>query len=118
MKARASITYETTTPESAEHGDFAEHGWYMPGGWEYPLQDNDGHHEDVLDQARAGDFDMTIRDAIEAAKWMGGWIDCGSWFSTCSPDEDYQTGEDTYYSLHPEGVTPSTYRRIARLLGA
>lgn len=29
--AKASVTFETTTNESIEHGDLADHGWVTPG---------------------------------------------------------------------------------------
>jgi len=36
---KIQMTYDRTSPESAEHGDFSDHGWYEPGGWYYSLRD-------------------------------------------------------------------------------
>ena len=114
---KISFTYSKVTPESAEQGDFSEHGWITPGMWEYPLQDDTGHHESVLDQARKGDFDITdLSEAISFAESLGINTDTGNWLETADADQDYQTGEDTMYSMHIEGVTPSTYGRICNLL--
>ena len=66
---KISFTYSKVTPESAESGDFSEHGWITPGMWEYPLQDDTGYHESVIDQARKGDFDITdLSEAISFAE--------------------------------------------------
>ena len=117
MKAKFSITYQTVTPESAEQGDYSQHGWIMPGYWQYPLADDDGQHDDVLEQAKSGEFDLSLSEAVSFAQSLGIYDNSGSsWFQSVDPDQDYQTGEDTFYSLHVEGVTPSTYNRIAKLL--
>jgi hypothetical protein len=100
--ARFRVTYDITTPESAEQGDYAESGFAHPGGWKYPATDP-GPHE------------MTLREAIRTAG--GGFEDCGRWWSTTDPSQNYRTGEDTYYSIHPpRDITPASYRRITRLL--
>ena len=117
MKAKFTITYQTVTHESAEHGDFSEHGWIMPGYWQFPLEDEDGYHDTTLNEAKSGEFDLSLSDAVSFAKDLGIYDNSGSsWFQSVDPDVDYHTGEDTTYALHVEGVTPSTYNRIARLL--
>ena len=114
---KVNFTYQTVTPESAAIGDVAEHGWIMPGMWEYPLQDDSGHHESVLDQAQKGDFDITdLAEAINFAESLGIYYDSGNWLDSVDPDIDYQSGEETTYSMHIEGVTPSTYNRIVAYL--
>lgn len=117
MTIKASFCYQTVTPESAECGDFAEHGWITPGMWQYPLQDEEGYHREVVDQASAGDFDITdLSEIVSFARSLGINDNTGGWFQSTDPDVDYQSGGDTTYSLHIEGVTPSTYGRIANLL--
>jgi len=117
---KASFTYSVITQESAEHGDHAEHGWILPGGWEYPLDGDD--HDSVLDQARNGDFDETdLSSAISYAQSLGICQDMesssGNWLDSIDPDNgDYSTDEQRFYSMHIEGVTPSTYKRIVRLV--
>ena len=41
-----------------------------------------------------------------------------TWYSTSSPDIDYTTGAETYYSYHLKGFTPEEeqeiYKRITR----
>ena len=117
-KFKAGFCYDIVTTESAEIGDTAEHGWILPGMWTFPLYDDDGHHNDVLDQAQAGDFDIDdLGEAIRFAESLGISEDCGTCFSTSdSQIRDYSTDEHWSYSMHIDGVTPSTYRRIARLL--
>ena len=115
---RATFTYSTITPESAEQGDDAESGWILPGMWKFPLRDEDGEHEETLDDARNGEFDLTdLDEIINFAESLGICEDSGNWMSSIDPDENYETGEDTFYSLHLEGVTPSTYNRIKNYMG-
>ena len=117
MSIKASFCYQTVTHESAEQGDYSEQGWITPGMWEFPLQDDNGHHNDVLEQAQSGDFDVTnLSEIVSFAQSLGISENSGNWLSSVDPDIDYQTGEDTTYSLHIEGVTPATYNRIARLI--
>ena len=114
---RVSFTYEVITPESAGYGEAAEHGWIMPGHWEYPLQDDDGYHREVIDQAQRGDFDITdLSEAVSFAQSLGICCDTGGWLESIDPDRDYTTGAETRYAMHIEGVTPSTANRIARLV--
>ena len=115
---RAYFTYDKTTCESAASGSFSEHGWLLPGMWEYPIEDEDGYYESTLEYAKNGKFDLTdLGEVINFAESLGICEDSGNWLSSIDPDIDYQSGENTFYSLHIEGVTASTYNRIKRLLG-
>ena len=102
---RFAITYEIVTPESAADGDVAERGFCSPGGWK---------HEDRAMH--------TLRDAIHAAersysKHGSGFEDSGFWWTTVDGDQNYRTGEETTYAIHPpKHITPSSYARITRLL--
>ena len=63
-----------------------------------------------------------LREAIEQAQLHGiceasdSYIGTGTWFSSVDPDCNYQTGEDTMYSLHVQGATRATMKRIHALL--
>jgi hypothetical protein len=113
------MTYQVVTPESAEYGDVAEYGWALPGGWRFALEDEDGRHDDVLrdvqdnpDSYTAAD---TVHDLVDLARDLGFYSDGSDWLTT-EPEQDYATGEETTYHLHIDGVTPSTYGRIVRLI--
>jgi len=115
---RASFTYETVTPESAEQGEPSEHGWILPGMWKFALQDDEGQHENVLDEARRGEFDLTdLGEIVSFAQSLGICADEGAdWFYSEYDDENYETGERTQYCLHFEDVTPATKTRIFHLI--
>jgi len=117
---KASITYDITTPESAEEGCTAEHGWWMPGGWEHALEDDDGYHDDVLEAAQKGDFDLEIGEAIRAAIDHG-CIEVqnnGKSLSAYSlgENQDMHTGGYTRHCLHIDGCSEGSIKRIERLL--
>jgi hypothetical protein len=85
-----TVTFEVTTPESAEVGD----------------ADTRGVYED----------DLLLRDVVRKYG-RGTLVDSGRCFSTVDPERDYSSGSETYYSVHPPaGITPASYRRIARIL--
>lgn len=113
------FTYDIVTPESAEHGDTSEHGFYADG-WTYPMYNDDGSDGTGRTYERPiwrkpGD----LRDAIKAARDLGCCAESGTlWFPSSDESVNYRTGESTSYAFHVDGVTPSTYNRIARLLGA
>jgi len=107
---RFVVTYETTTPESIEHGDNADHGYVMPGEWRYSLLD------ETLDHANQ-DYSMSLREALDLASPDQ---DCGRWFSETSEGRcNYRTGEVEQRAIHPaRDITPASYDRLKRLLGA
>lgn len=121
-----AFTYSTVTPESAEHGDHADHG-YVVDGWKFSMND-DEIREDMInvnpeayrEEWKAGSGLLT--HLIKVARGYGiceasdSSIGIGTWFSSTDPEQNYQTGEDTTYSFHVDGVTLSTLRRICRLL--
>lgn len=117
--ATYSFTYQTITPESAANGDHEDHGFYDPRGWRYSMNDPDtaAHIQSDRDEyvhtvLHYGE----LADALRQARNLGICEDSGNWFSSVDPDCNYQTGEDTFYSFHVDGVTPATYARIARAL--
>jgi len=118
---RIRFTYQTITPESAIHGDFADHGYWVDG-WKHSMKDDP---EAVIKAAAAGEYDVdgTLGYALEQARDLNireysnsGEIDGHGWWSSVDPDQNYYTGEEIYYSLHVDGATLSTKKRIDRWL--
>lgn len=101
---RFTVTYDVVTHESAECGDVAASGFVSPGYWK---------HDDPAY--------LTLKECLSACGLFGGrttaFQDCGRWFEMINAETDYRTGEETRYSIHPpESITPSSYRRLARVL--
>jgi hypothetical protein len=98
------ITYETSTEESAEAGEFAEHGY-------------DDYHNCEPDELDAQDGFTAVSLAIEYLKDKGafqpsnGSFNVRTWYTTGS-DTNFQTGEETTYSYHPENFTPAEEEAI------
>lgn len=91
-----SVTYQRVTPESAEHGDYSEQGFL---------------HEDlrIID---LGDIQSLIEEfgTFEPSCSPITTITEGIWLSSPDPVEyDYATGEETYYSLHPNNARSAKY---------
>lgn len=103
------ITYEIITPESAEHGDAEERGYVAPGGWQDSIDDI-GREVDI-DSV----YGWSLSDA-ERFLGRGAMEDSGNWFNTVDPDNNYQTGAQTFYSLHPpDNISAASYGRLARI---
>lgn len=124
-KPTIAYTYSTITEESARDGDYADHGYAAPGGWQFSMleesvrADVEANPDEYSRPWKPGD----LREAITFAREKG----CtepdntyreARWFSSTDPDVDYHTGEDTYYSVHFNGFSPATMRRIARAISA
>ena len=96
--SRFLLTFEVITPESAEHGEAAQAG--------------------VLEE------NATLRDAFEEMRFAEGGIEASdhpatapSWLKAYRTHEDFETGETGNMTLYfPESTTPSSRRRIMRLL--
>ena len=100
-----NVTYEIITPESAEHGYADESGFVLESA---PLRE-------AIDAVHGT---RTSRvDGVEC-------IECDSW-PAYAPERvlvingrEYETGAQESRSLHiPLSVTPSSARRIARVIG-
>lgn len=105
------ITYEIITPESAENGDAAECGFVEPQfKLQVPLDEVNANAIDWPSES----LEWSLRDA-EVFLGRGGMEDSGRWFTSCDPSRDFQTGSETFYSLHPDNVTPATYERLKRV---
>lgn len=107
--SRFTVTYEIVTPESAEDGDCVDHGFVTPGDWHWPMGSE-------ITPSR-GQVNMSLREAVDLASPD---CDCGRWFGETSQDRrDYATGAVETRSIHPpQGITPSSYARVKRLLRA
>lgn len=122
---KISMTYDRTTPESAEQGDHSDHGWYEPGGWYFSICDE--HYQAleakvgrqqaladmtpdpaVFDSAEYEDLAELIEAAADYMCDKGGLetsgypYQPGDWYTTVDPDVDYSTGEETRHSFHVE----------------
>jgi hypothetical protein len=100
-----NITYETVTPESAEHGDAEERGFYL---------------EDIsFGEAMAEIRSLGLLGAYCEADSCPISIDCPPrWFSFPEAETDYSRLAVTSYALHiPDHITPASRMRLARLLG-
>lgn len=105
MRQLFGITYETVTPESAEHGEADSSGVYM---------DNMLFAEAMSYLRNLG----AIGCYCEADSYPVSTSCPPRWFTFYEVDQDYTTGAVTSYSLHvPHNVTPSSRMRIARALG-
>lgn len=121
---KATITYEVTTHESAAEGANSEHGFWLPGGWEHALEDSDGHHAEVLEQSKAGLFDISLREALKAAADLGATHEIqisGTEVSARSVDPPcdrafLEDGESRQYAIHIDCGTPLRARLVASAL--
>lgn len=96
------VTYDITTPESAENGEAAESGFVEPGGWRHALGNESAEG-------------MTLREALELCSPQE---DCGRWFTETDGRDNYVTGANEMRALHPpRSITPASYARLKRLLG-
>jgi hypothetical protein len=112
MTVSIGFTYEVITPESAEQGDASERGWYGPGGYFYSDGGPDAWKPGALKAAIQSARSLGISEPSQYPEIQTPH----AWFSSVDPDQDYSSGEATYYSLHVDGASVSTLRRIARVL--
>ena len=99
------FTFQTITPESAEHGDFDSAGFITCGYWKYDTDNYDRQRWKLGDLAHYINFARSL-----------GIVSDGDSFYSVDPDCNYQTGEDTFYGMHIDGITAATEARIHRLL--
>ena len=106
MEALFNVSYEIVSPESAECGESAESGFICEG---CSLRDA----LELVRETRTSDCDGIL--GIEANDSR---IDQARWI-TIHNGMEFFTGCYENRSIHfPESLTPSTRRRIARILGA
>ena len=105
MTKQFSITFETVTPESAEHGEADTQGFHI---------ENMSFSEAWQELRNLG----AIGCHCEADSYPISLKHPPRWFSFHEVEENYTTGEVTSYALHvPPKVTPSSRMRIAKALG-
>ena len=101
-----NVTYEIVTPESAENGDVDESGFIAEN---VSLRDAIALVSETR-TSRVGGVECIECDSLpcDAPRWI-----------TVMNGMEFETGAQESRSLHiPDGVTESTARRIARLMGA
>ena len=95
-------SYYTITPESAEYGDFADSGWYDEDG-ESMLPDEYDIEENISAIDKAVEFLKNEKYTTEPSSSQ---FEVGISYSSVSPDHNYSTGEETYYTCYLYGFTP------------
>lgn len=109
------VTYEIVTPESAEHGDVESRGFMLKGDWRIELR------PEICGPAAGAVKDscaLTLREAVDLVS-PGAMEDSGTWFTEMGERLNYRTGESEVRSFHmPDNITPSSYARLKRALGA
>ena len=120
MSITFSFCYSTVTPESAEQGDHADHGFYgYPWGFNYSMN-NPETYADIManpDDYRTEWKPGELRDLLVYAENLGIYTSEGAdWWMSEYSIHDYSTCEEKQYTLHVDGITPSTRQRIDRLI--
>lgn len=92
-----TVSYEVITPASAAHGDVEDSGILYPS---VTLRE-------ALDEMSGAEYFQANEYPVTCPRWVTGY----------GTHEDYLSGETGNLSLHfPEHLTPSTRRRIVRLI--
>jgi len=94
-----NVTFETITPESAEHGDTETAGF---------ICQNVGLRWAIIELGCAGDHIEASESPVTGPRWITAY----------RVSEDYGTGETENRSLHfPDTMTAASKLRVCRLLG-
>ena len=112
-----ATSYSTTTPESAEHGDFADRGWVDEDGDSVEVT-----ADDIEEQHETGSR-TPVTDAVveKAARWLhdSGATEASStsyhpgvWYSSSSEVSDYSTGEERQEDFFLRNFTTEEERRV------
>ena len=99
MTLQFNVTFETVTPESAEHGDTADSGFVSQ--------------------------DVALREALDDLGFGDGGCEANEspvtdprWVTMYQTNHDYRTGEIENRSLHfPDSMTAASKLRVCRMLG-
>lgn len=110
MSERFRVTYDVITPESATRGDVAEYGFVRP----------DGLRVAPLTGEPTPGVGMSLRRALELFNHGPGCVEeVGAWFVEADGRLDLRTLGNERRALHPpHHITPASYGRLARLVGA
>lgn len=112
MNPRVRISYDITTPESAEHGDYAETGWENEEG--EPCTPD---AIDLKDGATPVSLAVGIimdDGPVEPSTWPT-WHP-RTWYTQTDGSTDYRTGAVKRYSYHLVDFTPEQEQEIYRQL--
>jgi hypothetical protein len=125
---RATVTYETVTEESAEHGDWADYGWIAPNEYRVSLNNAGRNYGKRVRMAQRGRYDWTdlgdaIRFILEKARSevdvdVHTWEPGRSWVVRVECErtvEDECRSESVGYSLHIHGLSKGSAERLERL---
>jgi len=106
MKKAWNVTFEIVTEESAEIGDAESRGFIIEGA--------------TLREALAAFSFCGVAEYASAISADSSHISVSNpprWFDS-ETSQNFETGENETRALHiPEGVTPASSMRLARLLG-
>ncbi len=129
--ARATVTYETVTPESCEDGDFADHGWIAPNEYRASLGKAGRSYSKRVRMAQRGRYDWSVADAVRfilgKAEYVQSEVDVDvhtwrpgrSWLVTVRMErtqEDESSEETVAYGLQIEGLSQGSADRLERAL--
>lgn len=105
--ARTPVPVDDYDCPDSENGFVDVHGNECPSDNAYLLSAADINHRKLRDAL----------DYISPVYASSSHPSAGDWFNG-SEEQDYHTGESVVYSLHPpRDITPSSMRRLARVLG-
>jgi hypothetical protein len=134
MKPAISITmtYDKTTPESAEHGETSDHGFYSSGGYFQSLpelknlrqSDQKEYQRKLAELASDATTEFESIDLESAIDFIlsYGAMESDSYpqegeqrYTQADADIDYTTGEQTRLTLHVEGE-PAMVQQVHKAL--
>jgi hypothetical protein len=98
-------------------GESHEHGWIDSEGTEWALWDQDGHHPEILDKARAEEFYHTgsLCDLLQEADNYDCLERHPEYDCLHTPNRPWSDSL-AEFQLYVEGVTEATKKRIYRLV--
>lgn len=109
---RITTTYNRTTPESVERGDFSESGWRDEEGVVMEPDEND-RAEGITAVDKAVNF--LKREGASRHASSSSSFHVGAWYSTGWDSVNYRTGEEEELNFHLEDFTPEQEEQIWNL---
>ena len=128
-----NITYECTTAESCEHGDFSDHGWVAPNEYQVSLRRGTARqYAKRVRMSQRGRYDWTLGEAVrfmldkvsdgghsEVDTDVETWKPGRSWVVRVTRERlDDGCGEATGYDLFIKGLSRGTAARLERLFAS
>lgn len=116
VRPRFHVTYEVTTPESAQHGDTADSGFIGRHGERVSLDGLWGEAAARVKERCA----LTLHEALAAFgdRYSAKGLEISGFdYYQADWSTDFRTGAETRLAFHIDGrVTPSSHMRVERLL--